>query len=183
MAYWVRVDENDYFQELVDFDPTGKFVPSIIWRQITDEMAEWVNFNFKITADNVVEVEDMTIFENTFKSRASGARYRLEQEKLEVNGNMYWIDRMSLMMLKSVKEGLESGALSSPAVFKSFENEWVDLTLEEVNQVIDAIIAHKQRCFKAEKNLVDRIASLTTVDDFLNFNVTEEYQAEFDALA
>lgn len=50
MAKWARKDENNNIVEVIDFDPTGKFHPDIVWDEVEDD-AELAESTAPITAE------------------------------------------------------------------------------------------------------------------------------------
>ena len=164
MPYFARVDENDFFQEWIDFDPTGHFVASLIWREITNPaILEWINPGVKILENGTIEA-DLDLIKDAIKDRVSGIRFVEENNTLDYNGNSFWIDRSALSAIKSARDAVAAGDITSPVLWKC-KKSWAELTEADFNALISLIAAHKQKCFKAEKLCHDTIDSFTTIEE------------------
>ena len=184
MAYWARVDENDYYQETINFDPEGHFHESLIWRQIPENATEWLNDHIKVTADNVLEADDLDHFKLALKGRVSGQRYVKENQYLDITVSSgetrFWIDRITLLLLSETKRAVTAGTLAVPLLWKVYDLSFVELTESDIDTVIAAIMTNKQKSFKAEKATYDIIDAMTTVQEFVDCDIVTVYEEQYN---
>lgn len=101
----------------------------------------------------------------------AASRYDLETGGIVVDGSSINTDRDSQSML--------SGALlrvtRSPATVINWKGEdgvWVPLTKDALEAIADAVSAHVQACFTAERAKCEALAALATFDEVVAFDAT-----------
>ena len=74
MAKWARKDDNNNIVELIDFDPTGKFHPDIVWHEVADS-ATVADATAPVTLDEDPEPQgpELTAEELAAKAEAEAA--------------------------------------------------------------------------------------------------------------
>lgn len=186
MQYWARVDENDYFQELIDFDPEGNFHESLIWRQVPVNTIEWLTPNIKIVDDNILEADDLEHFRWALKGKISGQRYFTENSHLDITvssgEHKFWIDRISLLMLSETKRAITSGIITAPIDWKIYDMTFIQLTEEDLDTILSNIVLNKQKAFSAEKACFDIIDNMTTISEFIEADLNAMYQEQLNLL-
>ncbi len=89
-------------------------------------------------------------------------RYREETGGITVGSAIISTDRDSQAMMTGALLSLKSGLVAS--VNWKGENEWVSLTLAELEPIAQAVSMHVQACFTKEGQLAAQVAAAQTVE-------------------
>lgn len=177
---WARVDENNYVQELIDFDPAGKFHPDLIWRILPAGAERFVNGAFQLTADNTLEAPN-EIFIDALKRSLGGHRWVKEANGITLtSGFEVWSTRDGQSSVNTTKSLFDSGTITS--VNWKGKKEWKVLDQTEFNEMYNKIALHIKKCFDAEAVVVQLIDGINTVQGYIDFNTYEQFETAFSNL-
>jgi hypothetical protein len=177
---WARVDQDNYIQELIDFDPEGKFHSDLIWRVLPTGAERFVNGVFKLTADNTLEAPN-EVFVNTLKRSVAGIRWGKEITGVTLtSGFVVWSSRDSQSSANTIKSLFDTDTISS--INWKGKDGWRVLNKTEFNEMHSAIALHIKKCFEAEVAVSQLIDNITTVQGFIDFNAYEQYENTFNNL-
>ena len=177
---WARVDENNYIQELIDFDPEGKFHSDLVWRVLPTGAERFVNGVFKLTADNTLEAPD-EVFVETLKRSVAGFRWAKEITGVTLtSGFEVWSTRESQASINTMKSLFDAGTITS--INWKGKSEWKVLNQTEFSEMYSKIALHVKKCFEAEIAVSQLINNITTVQGFIDFNAYEQYENTFNNL-
>lgn len=101
---------------------------------------------------------------------AALAEWRYEQEVagIYVGGANIKTDRESQATITSAFVSLSQG-LGTSIDWKAQDRVWIQLGIDQVRPIAQAVFSHVQSCFTAEKDLAAEIDALTTIGDVLAF--------------
>lgn len=99
-------------------------------------------------------------------------RYSMETGGINVAGTKIKTDRESQATLTGAFISLSQG-LATTIDWKADGGQWVTLTLAEITPIAQAVVAHVQACFTAEKALVAEIRSMTSIEAVQSFTFPE----------
>lgn len=177
---WARVDENNYIQELIDFDPAGKFHPDLIWRVLPTGAERFVNGAFQLTADNTLEAPS-EIFINALKRSLSGNRWVKEANGVTLtSGFEVWSTRDSQASINTTKSLFDAGAITN--INWKGKKEWKVLDQAEFNEMHSKVSLHIKKCFDAEAAVSQLIDEITTIQGYIDFNTYEQFETEFNSM-
>lgn len=91
-------------------------------------------------------------------------RYRQEIGGVNFFGARIKTDRESQATVNSAFTSLSQGFITS-IDWKAAGGVWIQLGLEQIRPIAQAVAAHVQACFTAEKNLAAEINALTTIEE------------------
>lgn len=100
--------------------------------------------------------------------KIAASRYALETAGIDFYGTRIKTDRESQATLNAAMTAVARNPLLE--IDWKGENGWVKLGKTEVEAISDAVIAHVQACFSAEKNKLVALDALTTVDEVRAFD-------------
>lgn len=131
----------------------------------------WVRF----FSEEILEYShDSTWFDitkNNIKSFIANQRWKTQNEVLFFEGNQFIIDEKTKTSLQSLRLFLNEGQ----DVTWKFRNGFSILTYEQFIKFYDFSINYIQDCFKEEHRLTNLISSITTLEDLINFDFTENW--------
>lgn len=90
-------------------------------------------------------------------------RYAKEVGGVTYNGARILTDRESQATLNGAFSSLQAGLIQT-VDWKAANGQWLTLGLAEMTGIAQAVAAHVQACFTAEKNLAAEINALTTIE-------------------
>ena len=90
-------------------------------------------------------------------------RYQKEVAGIFVGGAKIKTDRESQATINSAFTSLSQGFITS-VDWKAAGGVWIQLTLTQLAPIAQAVAAHVQTCFTAEKNIAAEIEALTTIE-------------------
>lgn len=99
-------------------------------------------------------------------------RYEMEIAGINVAGSKIKTDRESQATLTGAFISLSQG-LAASIDWKADGGQWVTLTLAEITPIAQAVVAHVQACFTAEKALAAEIRSMTSIEAVQSFTFPE----------
>lgn len=89
-------------------------------------------------------------------------RYVNEVSGVSVLGLMFKTDRESRANLINTYTLLKNGIINSVA-WKASNDQWIDLSLSQVENIVQTINNHVQNSFNLEKQLAEQVSNATTV--------------------
>jgi hypothetical protein len=90
-------------------------------------------------------------------------RWQAEESAVQVYGALILTDRDSRAALSNASMLLQSGAVET-VTWKAANKVWLDLSITEINTVVQAVALHVENCFVIEKQLVDLVKAATTIE-------------------
>lgn len=125
------------------------------------------------TATHIIDNEPVTIVPEVIQptleevkaaklATLAAGRYNQEVGGITVDGVTIATDRDSQAMMTGALLSLQSGLVAS--VNWKGENEWVSLTLAELEPIAQAVSMHVQACFTKEGQLAAQVAAAETVE-------------------
>jgi hypothetical protein len=178
MTFWARVNQFDEVVEVADEDPTGRFHPSLIWRELPAGAEYWITSNFKLLEDGSIDAPIDT-FQQRFLGDVAGIRWVKENETIIFEDEEVWCDRNSVAILTATKEQISSGNITN-IEWKCRSGNYITLDATKLQSLLDAIMAHRIKTFKAEKIIREEITAMTDPLDFIAYNLPERYETEFN---
>lgn len=103
-------------------------------------------------------------------------RYARETAGLVINGATVKTDRESQAALTGAYTSLKNGLVSA-IDWKADGRVWVSLSLAQVEAMAQAVAAHVQACFTAERAHAESISALTTVEAVDAYDVSTGWPA------
>lgn len=114
-------------------------------------------------------------------ARLADVRFNSETAGVELpDGSQIRTDRESQAQVNAAYATLRDGFVSA-ADFKG-ANGWMDITLDEVTPIAEAVARHVQPCFTAERRVSDQVAAAATAEDLVGINLVDEFEAELEAV-
>lgn len=101
-------------------------------------------------------------------AKIAASRYSLETAGIDFLGTSIKTDRESQATLNAAMTAVARNPLLE--IDWKGANGWVKLGKAEVEAISDAVIAHVQACFTAEKNKLVALDALTTADEVRAFD-------------
>lgn len=108
-------------------------------------------------------VKDMQTLKAIKLTEIADARYNAEVGGVGIGGMRIKTDRESQAQLSSAFTSL-SGGLIENTPWKS-ESGWVDVTIEDIRPIAQAVAMHVRSCFALEKMLQEELDALVGLDD------------------
>ena len=90
-------------------------------------------------------------------------RYAQEVGGVNFGGARILTDRESQATITSAYISLSQG-LATSIDFKAEGGQWITLGIAQIEPIAQAVVAHVQACFTAEKQLADQVEACTTVE-------------------
>lgn len=103
-------------------------------------------------------------------------RYHRETAGIAVGGVLVMTDRQSQAALTGAYTSLKNGLLTS-IDWKAAVGVWVSLSLAQVEPMAQAVAAHVQACFTAERAHAEAIAVLATVEAVDAYDISTGWPA------
>lgn len=185
---WARLDEHDYVEELLDFDPTGRFHPSLRFVPVPDGWEKYVDHTYGWDGQSLIEPEPGTLVGRARADRKADAAakrreaeaggLRLPQEMGGVRVNTAIDDQNRIA---TAIQGMRDSGLSE-IDFKA-DSGWVRLTLEQLVAVSRLVTAHVQACFAAERAHHAALDALNDFDGLRAYDVGTGWPDEDDGPA
>lgn len=180
MTFWARVDENNVIQEVTDLDPAGRFHESLIWRVLPAGAENFVTSDFKLLEDGTIDAP-LERYKEDFKQNLSATRWVDENNFINFEDDEVWCGRDTIAILSEIKNMISAGTLTT-VEWKTKTGNYIDLDLVKVTSLLEAIILHKIKTFKAEKIIRQEIDAKTDATDFFTYNMPQRFWDELDSL-
>lgn len=102
-------------------------------------------------------------------------RYEVETGGISFMGSKIRTDRESQALLNAAFAGLQSG-FSNSIDWKNAEGQFIQVTIEEMKPIAQAVFDHVQRCFSLENSHAASIRALKTPEDIDNYDLNLYWQ-------
>lgn len=171
---YARIDDNGHCAEFIDFDPAGKFHPSLKWMLVPDPLRPYVDHSYTATEDGEIQPPTLDYLRAQLKARVKERRKRAEEAGTTVNGTPVETDRESQSMLNGAVEYMRrnpGGVINWQLPDLSF----IALDADKVGALADAVAAHVQSCFTRQAEICADMERRTKVSTLL-----EAYQDAID---
>lgn len=158
---WVRLNNSDVV-EVIDFNPVGKFHPSIVWTECdnnnvdqgwTTDGVNWFPPEIETPADPVDDTEAQKLIKT---QELAALRYEKEIGGIALpDGTQINTERDSQALIN----GAFSASLLNPDIIIDWkgENGWVQIDAEQITAIAQAVTMHVQACFTRERELSELI--------------------------
>jgi len=179
MTLYSRINtQTNKCEEFINFDPHGRFEPSIKWVEVPIKMSNYVDYHYMVDDKDIIIPPSIEYLQKQLKERLKEFRYIREVSGITVNGLEINTDRISRNAINDTYQLLSTGTKSS--VDWKTPNGWVSLDLTEFESIMQEVSLHVQKCFSAERNVVDKIDSIDNIDDLLDINLDNELDYEYN---
>lgn len=164
------------FAEIInpeDIPSVGKYEQLQKTEPYQDENGQWF-FSYAIKSLIPTDESELNQFilseKQRLKQLATSERYRFETSGMFINGNFIKTDRESQAQLANAYAAMKNGLIESTE-WKINTDNWVTLTLTEIEPIAGAVANHVRALFEKEKLLLQQINEITTVEQLKAFEV------------
>ena len=169
-----------YIAELPTIDLPWADVVETEWN--VSESGVWQKgFEVVQKTDPDVIASEMEDYKSHLKSLAALFRFSKEITGIDFNDNLVRTDRQSQAQIANAHSAINNGLITE-LNWKVDSSNWIILQSAEVQQLAQEVVNHVDRCFKAEKEVVNAIDALTTLDEIVAFNALEEINNAYSVL-
>lgn len=180
MTRYVRINDDNRCAEFIDFEPEGRFHPSIRWLPIPEVLEGLINHDYIANGDTL-EPPSLDYLRAQLKSALAAHRWQVETGGVALpDGSRILTDRESQAQLTSAFQ-----TLTQPFVgeieWKAAEG-WVTVTEPELRPIAQAVAQHVQACFKAERQVSEQIEAAEGAEALHAFNIAGEFAAALEAI-
>ena len=170
MTKWARVDEQNVIQEIIDFDPTDRFHPDLIWVEVPEDWETHIHVDWTITSTGEVTVNDLNQFRNYLKQLVSARRWQAQIAGIVVFGNKFLSDPNNLSIIANAVQGGSmyeqmTGAPGSFSANWKSESGFVSLNLQQLATIGLFGMQYTQLTFTREGEITTLIDAATTAED------------------
>ncbi|WP_322528549.1 DUF4376 domain-containing protein [Salinicola sp. LHM] len=180
MTRYARITDDNKCAEFIDFEPQGRFHPSIRWLEVPEALERWVGHDY-IAIDDEIQPPSLDHLRGQLKTELASIRFARETAGVILpDGSKVRTDRESQAQVNSAYTTLRDGFLPT-ADFKG-ANGWVAITLEEITPIAKAVAQHVQPCFTAERRVSEQqIDAVETLDELLAIDLEAAFVGELEA--
>lgn len=162
MTRYARITDDNKCAEFINFEPQGRFHPSIRWLPVPDTLDRWVSHDY-IAVDDEIQPPSLDHLRGQLKAELATIRFAEEIAGVTLpDGSKVRTDRESQAQLSSAYQSLTQPFVDS-IDWKSGSG-WITVTQTELEPIARAVAQHVQRCFSAERRVAERIESSETLD-------------------
>lgn len=173
---FARINETNTCAEFINFEPTGKFHPSIQWAQVPEHLEQYADYSYTLV-NGAIEPPSLDYLREQVKGKLAEHRFAKETAGITLaDGTKIKADRESQAQLSGAHSSLKNGLIAS-TTWKA-ENGWSIVTLTEIEPIAQAVAAHVSSCFEAEKTVSDQIDLLETAQEIAQFDFTAAFDIE-----
>ena len=156
---FARIDANhgNTCAEFVEFNPIGRFHPSLHWVGVPDNLKEYVDNNY-VLVDEEVTPPTAEYLANQIRSRIAAFRWRVQNGGIVVGDVTVLTSDHDYTMLKGAIESLQEGDIQDTD-WKSSVG-WISVRADDLSTLISyrkSIAEHYRAAFKRERTLSNQI--------------------------
>lgn len=181
MTRYARIDINDQCAEFINFEPEGRFHPSIRWLPVPEALKPWFNHDYIANGDTI-EPPSLDYLREQLKGALAGIRFTRETGGVVLpDGSTVLTDRESQAQLSSAYQSLTQPFVDS--IDWKGPDGWVTVTEMELRPIAQAVAQHVQGCFKAERQVSEQqIGAAVTLEDLVAIDLEAEFTAALEAV-
>lgn len=166
MTYWVRVQDDVVTTEVLYEDPTGKYHPDIVWMEVPDYMAPYINGDYIVEtkgsgkkATKSIVPPSAEYLQNQIKAMVANERWIQQIRGVTINGLSYPSTKDGIADIDSkIVDGLayeaENGEGSFVKLWK-VDGQFIDLTLENFQTIKRTISEYVDECYAYEALVIE----------------------------
>lgn len=135
----------------------------------------------KLAFDGQWHILDLNHFKSVQHARLADIRWRKETGGVTLPiDQTIQTTREAQAQIASTYSSLKDGLVTA-ADWKA-EGGWVSVTLNEFQPIAQAVAAHVQACFAAERQVSDQIEAAQTISELKALRLSAEFQTAYDAI-
>lgn len=173
MTRYVRINDDNRCAEFIDFEPEGRFHPSIRWLPVPESLEGLINHDYIANGDSL-EPPSLDYLRDQLKSALAAHRFELETGGVELpDGSRILTDRESQAQLTSAFQ-----TLTQPFVEEiewKAAGGWVTVTEAELRPIAQAVAQHVQACFKAERRVSEQIDAAKDAEALYGLDIASAF--------
>jgi len=167
------VTDKGFAPYLVETQPEPSITEKVLDNGLVIGVDGYVRHEYQLVAKSVEEIDGTELKESLIDALAE-IRWQHETGGITLtNGISVKTDRESQSAIFNGYNTLKNGLLSSSPW--KFKGQWVDVTLEDIEPIAQAVSRHVKACFSAEKAVSDLIDKATDTDALLAIDLQHEF--------
>jgi hypothetical protein len=174
MTRYVRINDDNRCAEFIDFEPQGRFHPSIRWIHVPEHLEGLINHDYIANGD-AIEPPSLDYLRDQLKDALAAHRFKIETGGVELpDGSRILTDRESQAQLTSAFQ-----TLTQPFVGEidwKGPDGWVTVTETELRPIAQAVAQHVQGCFKAERQVSEQIAAAESAEALYGIDIAGKFE-------
>jgi Domain of unknown function (DUF4376) len=135
---------------------------------ITDENGDILKSSDQVRAEYVEYLK------TNLKTQVTNIRYSKETNGITLDDHTIKTDRESQTMLNNAYAALKSELITSTD-WKITADNWITVTLTELEPIAKAVAIHVSTCFNVEKTHLEAIAELSTFEEIDNYDINANW--------
>ncbi len=184
MPIWVRDNGDGLIGDLRHDDPAGHFHPDVVWVQVPEALAPWLDYRTWTVGDGTVGPPDLTTLLEQMADAVAARRWTEQVAGVVYDGHRYHTDTEGRQSITGAVVGAQIHETENGP--GTFEVEWktmdgfVDLGLSGLSAAGQAVLTYLSACYRREARIRTALEEAVTDPDATPDSVVQVFNTEID---